>query len=326
MHRTIWFDRPRLEKKKISLTAILGKIENFRKSMDAKYLPIMNESIPIQRACRLVYSILFHRMHIMVLHRYHNSTSTRIPDRLRQIILTSGTQMIEDAIKLETEPALKPWAWYSGAWQQYHVGFLLLIEIFSYPMRREADRIWKCIDYVFDVPSECTRDQKARFILTELRDKTCIYRDMRKIRAPTALEKRIGLTTPRRPGDQYNPLPLIGRGAPSTSPPIGLGAAASGEAFFPPPVHVGSRRSSSETSSSFPGSSKPGSVSNDVMIESMKDDLMIDIDWVSFTFFVLSLVGGRCRREANVCVMQNEWDKLFPPDINTGELNIPSYP
>ncbi|KAI9722679.1 MAG: hypothetical protein M1812_001610 [Candelaria pacifica] len=298
MHRTIWVDRPRLEKKNISLTAILGKIENFRKVMDAKYLPIINESIPIQRACRLVYSILLHRMHVMVLHRYHNSTSTRIPDRLRQIIITSGTQLIEDAIKLETDPALKPWTWYSGGWQQYHVCFLLLIEIFSYPMRREADRIWRCIDYVFDVPSEYTRDQKARFIITELRDKTGIYRDMRKVRAPTALEKRIGLTPPRRPGElpgQYNSL-ANDRIDPPTSPPIGLGAAASGEAFFPPPAHVGSPGSGSETSSSFRGSSQPGSISN----ESMKDDLMVDIDW-------------------------NEWDKLFPPDINTGELNIP-YP
>ena len=39
-------------------------------------------------------------MHIGVLHRYLNSVSNRIPDRLRQIILTSGTQLIENAVVL----------------------------------------------------------------------------------------------------------------------------------------------------------------------------------------------------------------------------------
>lgn len=32
MMRTIWIDRPRIERRKISLTAVLGKIETFRKN------------------------------------------------------------------------------------------------------------------------------------------------------------------------------------------------------------------------------------------------------------------------------------------------------
>lgn len=79
MHRQIWFDRPRLEKKQISLTAVLGKIENFRKIMNEKYQPILDDNIPLQQATRLMLTILTSRMHIMVLHRYHNSVSFKIP-------------------------------------------------------------------------------------------------------------------------------------------------------------------------------------------------------------------------------------------------------
>ena len=79
MMRTLWFDRPRLEKKQISLTAVLGKIETFRRTMEEKYLPIMDENIPIQLCARTIMNILLRRMHIMILHRYHNSVAYRIP-------------------------------------------------------------------------------------------------------------------------------------------------------------------------------------------------------------------------------------------------------
>lgn len=79
MNRELWFDRPRLEKKEISLTAVLGKIENFRKIIYEKYLPLMNDEIPVQRCARLVMEVLLSRMHIMILHRYHNSVAYKIP-------------------------------------------------------------------------------------------------------------------------------------------------------------------------------------------------------------------------------------------------------
>lgn len=81
------------------------------------------------------------RLHIMVLHRYHNSVVAPMPDRLRNIMLASGTTTIETAVALETMPELRPWSWYGGAYQQYHTAFLLLMEIYVYPQRKEADRI-----------------------------------------------------------------------------------------------------------------------------------------------------------------------------------------
>jgi hypothetical protein len=85
MMRILWFDRPRLEKKQVSLTAVLGKIENFRKIMHEKYLPLMDENIPIQLCAKTWMSILLTRMHIMILHRYHNSVAFRIPGKLYRL-------------------------------------------------------------------------------------------------------------------------------------------------------------------------------------------------------------------------------------------------
>jgi Fungal specific transcription factor domain len=198
MHRVIWVDRNRLEKKQISLTQILGKIESFRKAMEVKYQPIMDETIPLQKEAKIVMDLQLLRMHIMVLHRYHNSVVVRIPDRLRQIILSTGTQLIEDALRLETDPALQPYAWYTGAYQQWHTAFLLLVEVFAFPMRKEADRIWRVLDYVFETDPSMDREQKARAILSVLRDRTGAYRDIRKIRAPVNMMTRIyGKSSPQ---------------------------------------------------------------------------------------------------------------------------------
>jgi len=77
--RQIWVDRPRLEKKKISLTAVLGKVENFRRKMKDKYMSFIDDRVPVQRAGRLIFEIQSLRMHAMILHRYHNSVAYSIP-------------------------------------------------------------------------------------------------------------------------------------------------------------------------------------------------------------------------------------------------------
>jgi hypothetical protein len=111
---------------------------------------------------------------------------------------------MENAIKLETIPELAPWRWYTETFQQWATAFLLLVEIYSYPMRREADRIWDIIDYVFEPDRSLSRAQKGRVILSEFRDKTAIYRDIRKLRAPVSMTKRIQ-KPPRRVGDSFDP-------------------------------------------------------------------------------------------------------------------------
>ena len=79
--RVVWVDRPRLEKKKISLTAVLGKVENFRRTMKEKYMSLVDDTIPVQHAGRLIFEIQSLRMHAMILHRYHNSVAYSIPGK-----------------------------------------------------------------------------------------------------------------------------------------------------------------------------------------------------------------------------------------------------
>ena len=121
-------------------------------------------------------------------------------------------------MRLETLPDLQPWRWFAGAVQQYQTAFLLLAEVFTYPMRREADRIWLIVDYVFETPSHLSRDDKARFILTELRDRVGLYREVRKLRAPTTMMRRLGLQAPRSARDQQRGPP--GSAGSLDEPPI----------------------------------------------------------------------------------------------------------
>jgi hypothetical protein len=140
MMRAIWIDRPKIERRKISLTAVLSKIETFKANMAAKYDHLMDDRIPLQKCAKVVKALLLSRLHIMVLHRYHNSVISSMPDRLRSIMVASGTTLLEMSVTLDTHPEFRHWSWYSGALQQYHTAFLLLMEVFVYPNRKEADR------------------------------------------------------------------------------------------------------------------------------------------------------------------------------------------
>ena len=85
MHRVAWVDRPRVEKKQISLIHILRKIENWRKSMEEKYFKIIDDRVPIQRLGKFIMKLLTCRLHVMVLHRYLLGAPQKIPDRFRQL-------------------------------------------------------------------------------------------------------------------------------------------------------------------------------------------------------------------------------------------------
>lgn len=85
MHRCIWAERPRVEKKEITVTSILAKVESFRKSMEMRYGSIIDERVPIQRAAKLVMKILTKRLYIALLHRYLYCVSQAIPERFRQL-------------------------------------------------------------------------------------------------------------------------------------------------------------------------------------------------------------------------------------------------
>jgi len=317
MMRTIWVDRPRIERRKISLTAVLSKIETFRNNMAARYDHLLDETIPVQKCAKVVKALLLSRLHIMVLHRYHNSVVAPMPDRLRNIMLASGTTTLETAVALETLPELQPWSWYAGAFQQYHAAFLLLMEVYVYPQRKEADRIWACLDWIFECNPEETRRVKGRKILSELQQKTAVYQSMRGMRAPVQMEKHVGQREPRvsdsniptiqshglhymtSPRDEPSPAPtdaplvygpggIMGVPGPSVGrvplvPGVVFAGSANGESLWALPNSQSPEASSDSASGQghLPPAVPPGT-----------DDLMADIDVSNLHLSLLSLIFG----------------------------------
>ena len=93
MHQSIYLarGRPLLEEKKIGLTQILGQGPGFIRSTELKYLTILNKNVPIQYMAVLVYRLLTLRMHVILLHRYATTPYRPMPERLRKILLSSGS-------------------------------------------------------------------------------------------------------------------------------------------------------------------------------------------------------------------------------------------
>ncbi|KAJ5534084.1 hypothetical protein N7527_000338 [Penicillium freii] len=219
-----------LDQKKLSLTKVLSKIEAFRIEMDAKYGPYFNVSSPspMQKMARLVLKLFTSLLYINILNRYMMSVAYRIPDRLRQIVLTKGTDALEAAVELESAKDLRKWAWYSSSWQEYHTAFLLLLEVFFFPMRRESSRVWCCLDFIFaDVISTlpppleqkgttqsiqeivAQRDMKARYLLMLIVEHMRAYQKAKGIKTPVRFKDSMIILPPQKDGDDSDPrMPL----------------------------------------------------------------------------------------------------------------------
>ncbi|ETS88043.1 hypothetical protein PFICI_01871 [Pestalotiopsis fici W106-1] len=186
MMRIIWLDRRRLELRKTTLTSVLTKIENFRRRMSEKYDHLLDSNQPIQRYAKCVMYLLTYRLHVMVLHPYHSNAISPMPPRLGSLLITSAILICELAIQLETNQSFRAWAWYLGAYFQYHAALLLATEVYFRPMSPEADRIWACLDYVFGMDRRLPPEIKAQQLLNEIQTKTAVYYKLRKMRGPTS--------------------------------------------------------------------------------------------------------------------------------------------
>ncbi|KAK3300410.1 uncharacterized protein B0H64DRAFT_470510 [Chaetomium fimeti] len=226
MMRNIWTDRRKLEIRKTTLTAMLTRVENFRKRMLEKYSRQLDDRVPIQMYARLVMELLIFRLHVMVLHPYHSNTADPLPEKLSGLLVTSGVMIIEIAIRLESNPMFRDWSWYLGAYQQYQIALLLATEVFYRPNHRVAERIWPCLDWVFQLDPNVPRDQKSLQILTEIMSKTNLYMNLRKVRAPTTINQAVpgkqAVKESPPPPSLPDQLPLQGQSQgqpyPSTSP------------------------------------------------------------------------------------------------------------
>jgi hypothetical protein len=191
LRRQLWFDIVQIDKKKKSLTSTLVKIQKVRAHLNEKFLSMIDETVPSNMFGKHILMIGINGCFVQVLHRYLFSTTQRMPDRLRQILIEAGVSVMEHSIAMETKPELSMWAWYRGAYNQYHSALLLMVEVYAYPMRKDAARIWKCLDYIFDIPAHLSPKQKAELVITDLRDRMQVYHDMRKVRTTTQMEERV---------------------------------------------------------------------------------------------------------------------------------------
>ncbi|KAK4193544.1 fungal-specific transcription factor domain-containing protein [Podospora australis] len=220
MMRCIWADRRKLEMHKTTLTAVLSKIENFRKRMMEKYGRYLDDRVPIQKYARLVMQLLLYRLHAMVLHPYHSNANQPLPERLNGLLVTSGVLIIEIAIQLESNPLFRDWAWYLGAYQQYQIALLLATEIYYRPQNKECNRIWRCLDYVFSLDANEPRDQKSIKILREIANRTKVYMGMRKVRAPTGIARAVPLKQAVKESPPPPPQPQLQGPLPAFSPQV----------------------------------------------------------------------------------------------------------
>ena len=190
MRRKTWHDIMLIDKKKKSLTSVLVKIQKFNEAMVAKYSPLVDYSVPFQRMGSFLLIAMSKTLFVQVLHRYmFYSGENRMPDRLRQVVVEAGLTMLENIVAYETDPQMQPWNWYRGAFNhQYHSAMMLLTEVYLYPMRKEAVRIWKCLDYVFEIPPHLPPKHKAELVLTALRDRMEVYHQLRKVRGSKQME------------------------------------------------------------------------------------------------------------------------------------------
>lgn len=186
--RQLWDDMQRMDRKKTTLTATLGKIQRFRASTGAKYMAMVSGNTSLHALTRQVYRALSNRCFVIILQRYIVGTVHPMPERLRQILVEAAICATEAGIKLDTLPELKSWAWYRPAMLQYHAALLLLLEVYARPDMKEASRIWPCIDYVFELYPNISRKEKAEGILMELRDRLGVYQNLRKSKASTDID------------------------------------------------------------------------------------------------------------------------------------------
>jgi hypothetical protein len=215
MHRVMWTERPKMQRpvekgeKKTTLTSLLSRIQAFKAAMEKKYLPMMGKTNPEHAVAIEMYTISSTRLYVNILHPFATSSRDRMPARLRDMLISSCIMIVEHSMSIEQQPALKQWAWYIGALHQYHVALLFLTEMSD--MHKEnytaadttrLDRIWRCVDYCFELPSELNRSLKIRLILKELTERTGAYATLRRMRAPTDLKAP---DMPEQPGDGRRP-------------------------------------------------------------------------------------------------------------------------
>jgi len=228
--RLLWFERRKLEMRRQTLVNVVHRIDKFRKGLADRYFHRLKDRTPMQEYTKLVIQLLVHRLYAMVLHPYHANVTNPMPDNFKDMLVHSGVGIIETAIQLEQDPTFRAWRWYLGAYQQYQIALLLATEVYYRPANQFANKIWRCLDYVFCLDPNMPRDEKSLGLLAEIMEKTSVYMNMRKMRAPTAIAKAVPDrqavkdsppqgTSPLQPSPPMTFQPILPEAMPATAVP-----------------------------------------------------------------------------------------------------------
>ncbi|KAI4697751.1 uncharacterized protein J4E84_000884 [Alternaria hordeiaustralica] len=191
MHRFLWTERPKLDRKRadgkseVTITSLLSRVQSFQAAMEKKYLPMLSKTELLHVLASELYGIVSNRLYISILQKYITSARSRMPERLRQLTLSAATMILEHGMAIEQHPVLSSWAWIVGALHQHHCALLLVSEIYvANPEPAMEQRIWKCLDYSFNLPTGLSNVEKTRMVLEELVGKTKAYSALKRVRVP----------------------------------------------------------------------------------------------------------------------------------------------
>ncbi|KKA30171.1 hypothetical protein TD95_001183, partial [Thielaviopsis punctulata] len=186
MTRAVWDDRQKPEGRRHTITEMLNRIEDFRKMMIDKYDKLMDNNDPVQRYTKVAFHLQVYRLFVLVLVRYHQPSVNELPQKLNSVLIHAAIMIVELTITLETHPEYTDWRWYIGAYTQYQPALILAREIFDNPNSLDRDRIWACLDFVFNLRPEDDRNFKIRCIMASVISKLRVYRTLRMPRWGTS--------------------------------------------------------------------------------------------------------------------------------------------
>jgi hypothetical protein len=198
MQRFLASERLKLDRKRpdgkseVTITTLLRRLQAFTAAMEKKYLPMLNKSEPSHILATKIYGILSNKMYISLLQKYLTNSRKKMPERLRQVTLSTATMVLEHGMEIEQEPALNRWSWYVGALHQHHCAVLLVSEMWVEKMEPATEqRIWRCLDYSFDLSAEMSNVEKSRLVLEDLIERTKLYADMKRVRVPNNMPQAL---------------------------------------------------------------------------------------------------------------------------------------
>lgn len=124
-------------------------------------------------------------------------------------------------MELNTAPELQAWRWYTGTYHQYQSALFLLVDVIVHPRCEEADRIWRCLDYVFETTALYSSEgleTNGEKILQQIRDRLEAFREMRKPRVSVKMRLAPVLkepvpepaASPRSETHEYRCVPSLG--------------------------------------------------------------------------------------------------------------------